>query len=122
MNGTASLVQRWERLELYVRCGLAPREPAYLQLYLHLGRKLARRGDRPALAIQLRMLATLLKSAEDEALPWLWRSICLEHATLPLAQVSGSCRLHDPLAVDALERALERAWHRLPADPSRQPS
>jgi len=44
MSVPASLVGRWRRLELYVRCALAPREPAYLQLYLHLGRKLARRA------------------------------------------------------------------------------
>ena len=74
------------------------------------------------MTIQLRMLSTLLKTAEDEALPWLWRSICLEHATLLLAQVTASCRLHDPLAVVALECAVARAWHRLPVDPSRQPS
>ncbi len=66
MNGVGSLVQRWQRAELHVRCGLAPREPAYLQLYLHMGRKLARRDDRPALAVQLRMLSTLLKSAKTK--------------------------------------------------------
>jgi len=120
MNGVGSLVQRWQRAELHVRCGLAPREPAYLQLYLHMGRKLARRDDRPALAVQLRMLSTLLKSAKDEALPWFWRSVCLEHASLPLAQVTSSCRLHDPQAVDAIEAAVRRAWLRLPAGPSRE--
>lgn len=106
-------------MELYVRCGLVAREPAYVQLYLHIGRTLARRADRQALAIQLRMLRTLLKTAEDEALPWFWRAVCLEHAALPLAQVSTACRLHDRAAVDALEQALHLAWHRLTPRPSR---
>jgi hypothetical protein len=108
VTAIASLVERWQRAEIYVRCGLAAREPAQLQLYLHLGRKLAGRDDRATLAVQLRMLSTLLKSAEDEALPWFWRSVCLEHATLPLSQVTSSCRLHDPLAVDAIEAAVQR--------------
>ena len=120
MNGVASLVERWQRSELYVRCALAPKEPTHVQLYLHLGRKLAARDDRASLAIQMRMLATLLKSAEDEALPWSWRSLCLEHATLPLAQVTWACRLHDPIAVDAVEAAVRRAWLRLPLGPSHQ--
>jgi hypothetical protein len=30
----------------------------------------------------------LLDTARDEALPWFWRSVCLEHTTRPLARLT----------------------------------
>lgn len=47
-----------------------------------------------------RMLQNLLRTARDDALPWFWRSVCLEHATLPLARPGGAARSH------------RHAWHR----------
>ena len=111
------LLERWQRLEMQVRCGLMPGNPGCVRLYLNAGLQVARRGLRPAEAVHLRMLNTLLHSAQDEALPWFWRSVCLEHVNLPLAQLKTLIGLHDPIAFQAIEAAVQRQRDRLPLRP-----
>ena len=113
-----ALVHRWQRIQMHVRCGLSTEHPGCVRLYLHTGLKIARSGLRPAPAVHLAMLRTLLGAAQDEALPWFWRSVCLEHVNLPLAQLSSSIGVNDPLAMQAIEAAVHRARDRLPLTPS----
>ena len=110
---------RWRRLQLQVRCALNADEPARIRLYLHTGLQLVRSGARPAVPVHMQMLQTLLRTAQDEALPWFWRSVCLEHVSLPLAQLASHLGLHDPLAMQAIECAVQRARDQLPDSPSR---
>ncbi|QPF72400.1 hypothetical protein G8A07_05260 [Roseateles sp. DAIF2] len=117
MKPADPLHQRWLRLEVHVRCALYPDQVGRLRAYLGTGELLVRRGLRPAAATQARMLHTLLRCARDEGLPWFWRSLCLEHADLPLARLRSQLALHDPLSVAALEDELERARAALPLGP-----
>lgn len=107
--GSTALLHRWQRVQMHVRCGLSADQPGCVRVYLHAGMQLARRGAQPAVTVHLRMLQTLLLTAQDEALPWFWRRVCLEHVNLPLAQLTSSLGLHDPLAMRALEAAVQRA-------------
>lgn len=116
---THPLVNSWLRQQMQVRCGLASDRPSSVRVYLHTGMQVARRGLRPALGVHQRMLKTLLAASEDEALPWFWRSVCLEHVNLPLAQVTSLLSAHDPLALRAVEAAVQIARDRLPALPNR---
>lgn len=60
-----------------------------------------------------RMLQLLLQTAHDDALPWLWRSACIEHTTLPLARLSSLLAAHDQVAVEALHAFVQVAQDRL---------
>ena len=113
------MTARWRRLQLQVRCALNADEPARIRLYLHTGLQLVSSGAHPAVPVHMHMLQTLLRTAHDKALPWFWRSVCLEHVNLPLAQLASHLGLHDPLAMHAIECAVQRARDQLPDSPSR---
>lgn len=113
-----ALVHRWQRIQMHVRCGLSAHQPGCVRAYVHTGLQLARSGALPALAVHLRMLQTLLQTAQDQGLPWFWRSVCLEHVNLPLAKLTSLIGLHDPLAMQAIEAAVQSARSQLPAWPS----
>jgi hypothetical protein len=108
-----ALIDRWLRLQMHVRCGLSAQEPGSVRLYLQTGLHLCRLGVLPAATVHLRMLHNLLQAANDEALPWFWRSVCLEHVSLPLAQASTLLTIHDPLAMQAIEAAVQKVRERL---------
>ena len=55
------------------------------------------------------MLQLLLQVAHDAALPWLWRSICLEHTAYPQARLVSLLKHVDPLAPQAIGAALQAA-------------
>jgi hypothetical protein len=112
------LLHRWQRIQMHVRCGLSPEQPGCVRLYLHTGLKIARSGLRPATAVHLAMLRTLLGAAQDEALPWFWRSVCLEHVNLPLAQLQSLIGVNDPIAMQAIDAAVQRTRDRLPLAPA----
>jgi hypothetical protein len=113
------LLARWRRLEMHVRCALWPNAPGRIRLYLQAGLLLARHGAQPPLAVHRRMLQLLLRTARDDALPWFWRSVCLEHVTLPLAQLASHLRPVDPAAYEALAAAVQRAREALPLSDGR---
>ncbi len=108
------LLTRWRRLEMHVRCGLRPNAPGDIRLYLRAGLLLARHGAHPALIVHRRMLEVLLRTARDEALPWFWRSVCLEHVPLPLAHLASHLRPTDPAAYQALAAAVQSAYETFP--------
>lgn len=83
----AALQDRWQRLEMQVRCGLAPEHPGIVRVYVHAGLHLVRRFFKPAVEVHQRVLAILLASARDEGQPWFWHSVCLEQTGLPLARL-----------------------------------
>lgn len=113
----AALLDRWHRVQMRVRCGLALRAADHVRLYLHMGRRIARRGIASPVAVQLRLLGTLLHAGQDEALPWAWRSACLRLAQEPLVLLRGLVGVQDPAALQSLESAVRQARDRLPAAP-----
>jgi len=116
-----TLRNHWPRLWLHVRCGLQPAQPARIWQYLACGNKLARLGAIDEITVQTRMLNTLLQASRDEELPWFWRSVCLEHVTHPLARLCSLVGTHDPLALQAIEAAVQSCRDALPPPP-RQPA
>lgn len=120
-NAARALLDRWQRLEMQVRCGLAPEHPGIVRVYVHAGLHLVRHGLKPARDVHDRLLATLTTAARDEALPWFWRSVCLENVSLPLARLRSQAatghadwettvqQLRDSLPVTPVARATERA-------------
>jgi hypothetical protein len=100
---------RWERLHLAIRCGLNTRQPALVRVYLGLGRWLVRQGQLDDAAANQRMLQMLLDTAADAALPWLWRSICLEHTTMPMARLCTLLQDCKPEALHLLQARLQLA-------------
>lgn len=115
---THPLLDRWRMLQLHVRCALDAGNVERIRQYLACGQRLARAGALGETAVQLRMLHTLLRTARDEALPWFWRSVCLEHTAMPLARLRSLVEPHDPLGVLALEAAVQRGFDDLPMRPA----
>lgn len=113
------MLRRWRRLQMHVRCALYPDQPTRVRGYVTAAARVARLGLVPASAVYLETLRTLLNAGQDESLPGFWRSVCLEHLRLPLARLRTLIGLHDPLALRAIEAAVQRARDRLPA--CRQP-
>ncbi|MBS0317166.1 MAG: hypothetical protein JSR49_08580 [Proteobacteria bacterium] len=115
----AALLDRWQRLQLQVRCALAPDHPGIVRIYVHVGLRIERCRLRTGLEVHQRLLRNLLATAADEGLPWFWRSICLENIDLPLARLHSLLALHDPSSGDAWEQAVQRLRDALPATPAR---
>ncbi|WP_077003539.1 hypothetical protein [Variovorax sp. KK3] len=114
----AALMLRWQRLQMHVRCGLYAHDPGRIRLYVHAGLRIVRRGIQPAVPTHIKMLQTLLLCAQDEGLPWFWRSVCLEHVNLPMAHLASTLGVHDPIGMQALEAGVQRARDQLPVFPS----
>lgn len=110
-------LDRWQRLQLQVRCALAPAQPTRIRLYLMAGLHLVRLGQLPTEHVHARMLQTPLHTAEDTALPWFWRSVCLEHVPLPLAHLVSRLGTHDAPALRTIEAAVQRAHDHLAMPP-----
>lgn len=108
----------FDRLQLRVRCALQPDSPQLVRQYVQAGLRLERLGRLGALDVHNRLLRTLLATSRDEALPWFWRSVCLEHVSLPLARLMSQFALHDPPAARAIEAAVQMARAALPQPPS----
>jgi hypothetical protein len=79
-------LERWQRLALGIRLAYDPQQPALIRRYLALGHLLVQQGLLPARQAWPRMLELLLQTAGDEAVPWFWRNVCLEHTAMPLAR------------------------------------
>ena len=110
----ARSIERWRRLETGVRCAYNPAQPQAIRCWLLLGDLLVRKGWTDAAAVHQRMLSVLLATANDEALPWFWRSVCLEHVNLPQARLTSLLAPAQPLAVQAIAAAVSSARERLP--------
>lgn len=118
---TGSLLNRWDRIAIGVRCGYNPHCACAVRVYIGVGHRVAQSGlVAPARAYQ-RTLEVLLQTARDEALPWFWRSVCLEHTTLPLARLTSLLKESDPIALYAMESAILAARGLLAMPRSRVP-
>ena len=81
---SSSCLDCWHWQGWRIRCALQPDEPRLLDLYELHGCKLVRSGQLNAWSMWQRLLQLLLDSAADRALPWHWRSLCLDHTWRPL--------------------------------------
>ncbi|MDZ7855819.1 hypothetical protein [Sphaerotilus sp.] len=115
----AALLRRWDRIGVGVRCGYNPSCPCAVRHYLDAGRRVVIAGVRPEQQVMQRLLTVLLQTAHDEALPWYWRSVCLEHTTLPMARLTSLLQQHDPVACHAMHCAVQAAGDALDAAPRR---
>ena len=115
-----ALLQRWDRIGLGIRCAYNPAQAGVIRLWLTLGQQLVLHQALSDLQMQQRALTLLLRTAADEALPWFWRSVCLEHCAAPQARLRSLLALHDPLAVQAVDAAVRIARCELAATPPRQ--
>lgn len=115
-HDTCQLARHWSLLHLYVRCALDVRQEHLVAHWVQIGSDLM--SGTPSLAPKLafRMLDTLLQTATDEALPWCWRSLCLEQIDGPRRVLVAWLQVHDPLAIQALEAGIQRSCDRLAAD------
>ena len=102
---------------MHIRCGLAPTQAALIRVCLGLDQHLVQLGVRDELAANRQMLKLLLDTANDPALPWYWRSVCLEHVSRPLARLAHRLALHDPLALQALQGSVQQTRDGLPPTP-----
>lgn len=109
--------QRWERIGLGIRLAYNTARPEVLRCWLGLGARLVGEGVLDEAAMLQRSLRLLLQTAQDEALPWFWRSVCLEHTARPLARTTTLLRLHDPLQAQAVQAFVQAARDRLDAVP-----
>lgn len=94
-------LERWQRLAPGIRLAYNPQQPAVIRQYLGLGHRLVQCGVLAPEWAWPKMLNLLLQTAHDEALPWFWRSVCLEYSTMPLVRASHHLRRRGDLAVPA---------------------
>lgn len=80
-----SLPDRWRFLAMRVRCGLYPSEPRIIDQFFAMGSWLHDSGESTAWEVASRSTEVLVNTAEDLALPWHWRMLCLDRAAQPLA-------------------------------------
>jgi hypothetical protein len=111
----AWLLRRWDRVGIGVRCAYNPFCACGLRAYLQLARQLIASGVRPERWVQQRALSVLLQTARDEALPWHWRSVCLDYAAMPLARLKTLLEPTDPVALSAMACAVQAASDELEA-------
>jgi hypothetical protein len=86
-------VDFWMRAGLWVRLGLEPTEPRCLLRYLNLAKAMVADLPMDAWAIAFRSARTLLRTAEDEALPLQWRQYCLLYLNWPLQWMTHCAKL-----------------------------
>ena len=108
-------LERWQRIGLGIRLAYNPARPDVLRVWLGLGARLVRQGRLDEPTALRRTLRLLMQTAHDDALPWVWRSACLEHTAMPVARLVSALRLHDPLQVPALHAMVQAAHDRLNA-------
>jgi hypothetical protein len=83
----ARRIERWERIGLGIRLAYNPGRAEVVRLWLATGRQLSRDGGLQEVPMLARSLQRLLQTAEDPALPWTWRHVCLEHVARPWARL-----------------------------------
>jgi len=113
MPHQAAQQMRWERMHVAIRCGLHASQPTLIRIYLGLGRWLVQQGLVDEQRANRCMLRLLLDTARDEALPYFWRSVCLEHTAMPVARLTTLLKPRDPEGLDALLAGLGSAQARL---------
>jgi hypothetical protein len=103
------LLRRWDRVGIGIRCAYNPYCACGLRAYLQIARQVIASGVRPEVEVHRRTVTVLLQTARDAALPWPWRSVCLDHAALPLARLRTLLAPTDAPALEALDGAVQAA-------------
>jgi hypothetical protein len=80
----------WRWLSLQIRCALEPDEPRLIDHYLAEGRYLANCTPTSPWMVAETSFRLLLDTACDRALPWHWRSLCLDLAWRPLRDLRAA--------------------------------
>jgi hypothetical protein len=83
-------LQNWRWLSRQIRCALVPNEPRVIDHYLAEGRYLARFTPTPSWSVAHTSFRLLLDTAQDQALPWHWRGLCLDQAWRPLRDLRNA--------------------------------
>ena len=73
-------LESWRWMSRQIRCGLAPDEPRLIDHYLAEGRYLAACTATSPWGVAVTSFRLLLDTASDTALPWHWRTVCLDNA------------------------------------------
>jgi hypothetical protein len=89
---THSMRRRWRRLEITVRCALEADNPARLGQFIAAAARLVADGALPDWTTHERCFTVLMNTAEDAALPWHWRCMCIDFACRPLARLTTLAR------------------------------
>ena len=89
---TRALLRRWQRLEITVRCALQAENPARLGQFIGAAARLVADEVLPDWATHERCFLVLMNTAEDPALPWPWRCMCIDFACRPLARLTTLAR------------------------------
>lgn len=105
---TPALHEHWLHLQWQLRCALATTDSGLIDDYLACADELLRRRACNPVSTRLRTLQTLLRSASDPALPWRWRRLCLAYAPAAQARIVSLLHPHDPIALRAVEAAVQR--------------
>lgn len=74
----------WNWQGFMIRCALRPNEPRLIDCFMSLGISLVERGQVSPWHMSYKSLNLFFDTACDRALPWHWRSLCLDHAWQPL--------------------------------------
>jgi len=109
------LRQRWDRIGIGIRCAYNPWLPSMILLYLQAGHRLVSAGVMDDVAVQRRMLALLMRAANDEALPLPWRMACLDHTRRPRARLARRLAGSDPAEVARMARDADDSYAQLEA-------
>ena len=103
----------WHWQGFRIRCALLPDEPRLLDQYEFHGCQLVASGRLDAWRMSVLVLELLLDTASDPALPWHWRSLCLDRAWRPLHSLEKlACNLERQRSLICLRNRL--ATLRLP--------
>ncbi|MCI0994293.1 FagA protein [Pseudomonas sp. ICMP22404] len=90
-------LESWRWMSRRIRCAMSPDEPRLIEQYLAEGRYLARCTATSPWMICETAFRLLLDTASDVALPWHWRTLCLDQAWRPLRDLERQslcrCRL-----------------------------
>jgi hypothetical protein len=112
----ARQLERWERVGLGIRLAYNAQAASVIRFWLALGTRLAGGDAQLEAALLQRSLRLLVHTARDPALPWFWRSVCLEHTPRPLARLRSLGITDDPHA-PAWQRAVDDAHQALGCRP-----
>jgi hypothetical protein len=90
-------LESWRWMSRQIRCAMDPDEPRLIAHYLAEGRYLACCTATSPWTIAETSFRLLLDTAADVALPWHWRTYCLDQAWRPLRELERlslcKCRL-----------------------------
>jgi hypothetical protein len=99
-------LDRFDRLGIEIRCAHDSSQPAKIRHYIGLGQKIVHHAAAPELLIYRAMLKLLLDTSRDEELPWFWRSVCLEHTTVPVARLTTLMKRCNIEGIEALHQSI----------------